>query len=433
MKKHIKILSVLSVVIGMLYLPACIDYDFAEPEKATYNPDIEANTTIEELKDLYTGELTLIEDDVVIKGTVIANDKSGNYYKTIVIQDSTAGLPISLDAYELHNLYHVGDLIYVKCKGLYIGTYGGEIQLGADYNGSVGRIAEPVIKDYLIKSDGGIPIVPKEITISALNGNLVNELVILKNVQFKRYNVGDTYGDVDLKEDKDTYVEDCNGNSMIVRTSGYADFAGDIIPEGNGSIIAVLTRYNSTFQLKIRNVREVAMYSERCGAFFDEDFEGFENYDFLDKYGWYTYSIVDASKYWAASVYNGNTFAKMTGFNYDTYSADDNDDWLISPKFDFSNVSSIQFSFDNACNYSGPDLEVYVSTDYDGAGNPNDFTWTELTGLNLSSGSYQWETATEDLSSYAGESSVYIAFRYLSSSSEGAKTWEVDNVRIDAN
>ncbi|NPA67298.1 MAG: hypothetical protein GXO50_01685, partial [Chlorobi bacterium] len=73
MKKHIKILSVLSVVIGMLYLPACIDYDFAEPEKATYNPDIEANTTIEELKDLYTGELTLIEDDVVIKGTVIAN------------------------------------------------------------------------------------------------------------------------------------------------------------------------------------------------------------------------------------------------------------------------------------------------------------------------------------------------------------------------
>ena len=56
---------------------------------------------------MYQGGLYPIADDIIIKGTVIANDKSGNFYKSIFIQDSTAGIQIDLDAYELHNLYHV--------------------------------------------------------------------------------------------------------------------------------------------------------------------------------------------------------------------------------------------------------------------------------------------------------------------------------------
>ena len=433
MKIYIKILSFLSII-GMLFFSACIDSNFQNPEKVKYNPNIDATTTIQELKNLYNDELTLIDSDIVIKGTVIANDKSGNYYKTIVIQDSSAGIEISLDDYELHNLYHVGDLIYIKCQGLYLGDYGGQVQLGADYQGSVGRISEPLIEDYLIKSDDGIPIVPKELDLSSAIGNsLINELVILKNVQFKRYNVGVTYGDIVLKEDKDTYVEDCSGNSIIVRTSGYADFAGDITPENNGHLTAVLTKYNNTYQLKIRNIDEIVMNNERCGLFFNEDFEIFENYDLFDKFGWTSYSVTDGSKYWAASVYNGNKFAKMTGFNYDTFTADENEDWLITPKFDFTGLSDIQFYFDNASNYSGPDIQVYISVDYDGTGNPNDFNWTELTSLNLSTGAYNWVTASSDLTSYVNDSAVYIGFKYTSSPADDAKTWEIDNVKLIVN
>lgn len=413
----------------MLVLSACIKYKFEEPEKAVYNPNIEATSTIQELKNLYTGGLTPIDSNIVVKGTVIANDKLGNYFKTIVIQDSTAGIEINLDAYELHNLYHIGDLVYIKCQGLFLGTYGEQIQLGSDYNGSVGRIAESLIQDYLIKSDGGIPITPKELHLSAINDNLVNELVILKNVQFKRYNVGDTYGDSKLKEDKDTYVENCSGNTVIVRTSGYADFANDIIPEGNGSLTAVLTKYKTTYQLKIRNINEVKMEGERCGPFFLEDFEGFDEYDLLDKFGWYSYNVTGSSQYWKIGMHNDNKYASMTG--WDGSSSNVNEDWLISPKFDFSDYSDIQFSFENACNYSGPDLQVFVSVNYDGIGNPNDFDWTELTGLNLSSGSWSWVTATKDLSGYAGNNSVYIGFKYTSTNS--SKTWEVDDVKLVVN
>ncbi|NOZ34905.1 MAG: hypothetical protein GXO80_06370 [Chlorobi bacterium] len=427
MNKYIKIISIFSISL-ILLLSACVKNDFTKPAKAVYNPNIKATTTIQELKNLNTNELTLIDTNVIIKGTVIANDKSGNLYKSIFIQDSTAGIQISLDAYNLCNKYHTGDLIYVKCNGLYIGKYGGQIQLGADYEGSVGRIAEPLIDSYLIKSDGGIPIVPKTINLSAVNGSFVNELVQLKNVQFKRYSVGDTYGDIVLKEDKDSYVEDCDGNSMIIRTSGYADFASDIIPEGNGNMTAVLTKYNSTYQLIIRNIREVNMTSERCGAFFNEDFEEFTKNDLIDKFGWFSYSVT-GSQYWEIGNYDGNNnYASMTGYDGSSYV---NEDWLITPKFDFTGFSDIQFSFENASNYSGPNIQVFVSTDYDGTDNPNNFTWTELTGLNLSSGSFSWVTATKDLSSYANSPSVYIGFKYSSDTS--SKTWEIDNVKIIAN
>ncbi len=427
MNKHIKIISIVSISL-MFVFSACIKYKFDEPEKTLYQSNLQETHTIQELKGLYTGKLTLIENDVIIKGTVIANDKSGNFYKNIMIQDSTTGLQISLDAYELHNWYHEGDLVYVKCKGLYLGTSGGEVILGSKYYDKVGRIPEPLINLYLFKSEGGKPIKPKALTFP-VNINLVNQLVVLKDVQFKRYNVGDTYGNVVLKEDKNTYIEDCSGNTIIVRSSGYADFAGDAVPEGKGRITAILTKYNSTLQLKIRNINEVVMNEPRCGSFFLEEFEGYNNYDPINQFGWSSYDVTGSEQHWAVGEYSNNKFAKITG--WDGSSSNLNEDWLISPKFDFTGFSDIQFSFKNACsNHNGPNIQTYVSTDYNGTGNPNDFSWTELTGLNLSSGSYNWKTASKNLNDYANNASVYIGFKYTSTASS-SKTWEIDDVKIE--
>ena len=438
--KNIKIYT--SIIIGMVvFLSSCIDYKIENPEKTVYNPNLTENTTIQELKDLLPPDkdLFLIETDVIILGTVTANDKSGNYYKAIVIQDSTTGIQIDINSYGLHNKYHVGDLVYVKCKGLYIGNYGGQPKLGFEYEGSIGRISYSFMDDFLFKSDGGNPVKPKELDLSATNNDkdiLINQLVIIKNSQFKYHNVGGTYSNADINEDKDIYLENCNGKTMIVRTSGYADFARDIVPGGNGSVIAIMNKYNDTYQLAIRDVdEEVIMNGERCGQFFNEDFEIFEDYDEINQYGWTSYSVTDSEKYWYASTYQNNRFAKMSGFNYDTYLADDNEDWLITPKFDFTDLTSVQLSFENSCNYNGPDLEVFISVDYDGSGNPNDFNWTELTGIALSSGSYAEVTATADLASYIGSTNVFIGFKYTSLASlggNGAKTWQIDDVTIIA-
>ena len=47
------------------------------------------------------------------------------------------------------------------------------------------------------------------------------------------------------------YLLDCNGNTVSVRTSGYANFADDTLPSGNGSIVGIFTIYNSEKQFEV--------------------------------------------------------------------------------------------------------------------------------------------------------------------------------------
>lgn len=59
-------------------------------------------------------------------------------------------------------------------------------------------------------------------------------------------------------------LTDCS-TSVLVRTSGYANFAGQQFP-GNGSFIGVVGQFNSDMQLFIRNVNEVQLFNieDRC-------------------------------------------------------------------------------------------------------------------------------------------------------------------------
>jgi hypothetical protein len=87
-------------------------------------------------------------------------------------------------------------------------------------------------------------------------------------------------------------------------------------------------------------------------------------------------------------------------------------------------------SFHTAKNYAGPDLQVKISNDYNGGGDPYSANWTPLT-FNPSPGSWEWTPSGDiDISSFAG-TDVYIAFQYTSNSTESA-TWEVDDILVTA-
>jgi len=82
--------------------------------------------------------------------------------------------------------------------------------------------------------------------------------------------------------------------------------------------------------------------------------------------------------------------------------------------------------------YTGPALELKVSTDYNGSGNPNDFTWTDLSDqVSWPTGStfFVWtNSGTIDISGF-GNGNLYIAFVYFSTE-ENSSTWEIDDVRV---
>lgn len=108
----------------------------------------------------------------------------------------------------------------------------------------------------------------------------------------------------------------------------------------------------------------------------------------------------------------------------------DNEDWLISPVMDWTNYTNVFFGFYSAANYTGPALQLLVSQDYDGSGNPNDFTWQDVTEqFAWSETAFEWtESGYVDLNDYAGEH-ITLAFKY-SSTTSGAATWELDNLVV---
>jgi hypothetical protein len=142
------------------------------------------------------------------------------------------------------------------------------------------------------------------------------------------------------------------------------------------------------------------------------------------------YSVTGAQE-WYRDTYGGKDYAKMNGY---TSSANENEDWLITPAMDFTGLSVVTLKFEEAINYADvieDDQEVYVSTDYSGSGDPNNATWTELT-VNERADGNSWDFThvyPVDLSNYIGEPKVFVAFKYTSTTSNAA-TWEIDSIQI---
>ena len=145
---------------------------------------------------------------------------------------------------------------------------------------------------------------------------------------------------------------------------------------------------------------------------FEQDWEGEMN-------GW-TFVTVEGTKPWTIGQYSGNHYAYGNGYNGGV-----NEQWCISPAFSLNVYGNVSLSFRNAKNYTGPDMQLFFSNDYDGA-NPSEANWTELE-YNKSTGSFTWaESGTIDLAGFAGDE-CYIGFKYTSTETEAA-AWEVDDI-----
>lgn len=101
-------------------------------EPAAFDPaTLDANTTsIANLKAMYKGAALVITDDIIIRGQVVSSDQQGNNYRTFYIQDSSGGIEVKLGQSQNHNNYRLGQWVYVKCRDLALGAYGGMTQLG---------------------------------------------------------------------------------------------------------------------------------------------------------------------------------------------------------------------------------------------------------------------------------------------------------------
>lgn len=266
-------------IIASIAITSCVKQKFdAPPDSTNYDPNLPVNSSIWELKQKFnvvSGIPVEITDDITISGIVVADDRSGNFYKQIVIQDTSSGIVVLIGRASLYNDFPIGRKIYIKCKGLYLGAYGKFIQLGntPDITNSLSDIPSTKIANYIVKGSF-MPdsIKPKLVSINQLtsvdaNAKLLGTLIQIDEAEFEGSIIGQPYAqDPNVASGTDRKIEDCALTQIVVRNSGYASFKNALLPAGKGSIKAIYSRYNSTGQLIIRDTNDVKMYGTRCSG-----------------------------------------------------------------------------------------------------------------------------------------------------------------------
>ncbi len=263
-----KYLSIL--LIGLLVFTGCRDDEFDSPPTDFTNPDLEVNSTIAELKaSNILGEFDEITDDIIISGIVTADDESGNFFREVIIQDETGAISIAMDANDVYNLYPVGRRLFIKAQGLWIGDNRGSQQIGAgaEVDGNftnVERIPEALLNQHVFP--GAVEGQPEPIvkSLSELTTADYNSLIRLKEVEVAPNLVGLPYANAGGGSGVNQTIVDCNGLSVVMRNSDFADFAAEAMPSGNGDIVCIYSVFGSTPQLKIRSTADMILGNASC-------------------------------------------------------------------------------------------------------------------------------------------------------------------------
>lgn len=469
MNKLFKLMTVVLMAATAITFSAC-KKNFDNPPGAA-DPALVANTSIKTLKALHTtpGAYDIITSDIIISGIVVADDKSGNFYKQLYIQDSTGGLQILLDANSLYGTYPVGRKIFIKCNGLCISDYNKTIELGVKANvsglPSIEGIPSTLINKYVIGGSLNNPVVPIPVTLAQLGGTsatnmqdqYIGSLITLSNYRFTDPN--GTYSDTSAyKATTNKFIDECGAGSLTLRTSAYANFAGVGLPQGRGTITAIYSVFGNTKQFIIRDTSDVKFTDAYAcplppGTLLLEDFESYTAtstfpYPAVTIPGW-TNAAQAANEVWTSRIFSGNKYAYMSGFGTAQNTVTS---WLVTKGVALTGTNKtltfktiqgfILTSFPGGTPVQA-DLKVMVSTNYTGTGNPwaPGVTWTDLTSqATLSPGSMTSSfpsgfTNSGNISLNAFTGTIYVAFRYdgadpAGTASDKTSAWEIDDIKI---
>ncbi len=290
MKNYIKYYLLLSValIIGATFA-GCQD-DFDAPEVNVPQATIQPNITIAELKELFWNDATNYADSIydpenpdthyVIAGRVVSSDEASNVFKSLVIQDETAAIALSINSYNLYLNYRVGQEIVVDLTGMHIGKYNGYQQLGRPEwyaNGNAWEVTFMSPEFFAAHAQlNGLPDVSKIDTLTVPNFSILSinpenlrkyqsQLVRLQNVHFE--NGGkEKFSTYHSSGDNQNLV-DQSGLTLTVRTSGYSNFWNQLLPTGNLDVVGILSFYGTTgWQLILIDEAGCMPVGERPGA-----------------------------------------------------------------------------------------------------------------------------------------------------------------------
>jgi hypothetical protein len=407
----VKRLAYKFIIAAIISLPiifsSCIKSEFDDPP--VNEIPVGTPLTLDQVYQIHTDSILSLgitsykfTEDYSVYAVVVMDDKTGNLYKSAYIQDGTKG--INLHMMFSGGLYE-GDSIRINLNGLTLSEYAGMMQIDSV------NVHKNIVKIATLRN-----IEPEVVTIDQIfTGQYIAKVIQLENVQFSDADLGTTYADKENLITMNKTLVDENGQEIIVRTSGYASFADKDVPEGRGSLIAVVGKFNDDWQLFIRSTYEVNFDNNRFGEYDTVFYEGFGaavNGSAIGFENWKNIAVIGVLQWLGYNNMVDAAYAKIEG----TGSASQT--YLVLPQQSLSNNKMVFNT--RAGNLQNAKLELVVSTDYDGGANPGSATWTVVPatfGTAPTTGYGAWTPSGEvDLTSYSGN--VYVAFRYTAEATQ---------------
>jgi len=456
-----------------LFFIACVkDNDYTVPQNLGVEENLKLEAildsiqnnqlelkSIKDLKNLYNSgtDPVKIVSNIVVKGFVISSDAKGNYFREFYMQDApenpTAGIKIAINLTNSYNKFNFGREVYIRLKNLYIGEVNsgdGVITIGGKMSTTDVKEIESValnqMNAHIFRSTETVIIIPKEVSLAGLNASDIGTYITVKGVFFPSNLEGKTY--VDPTEDFDTQrkIQTCQTvgyADLLIETSSFASFANKALPIGGGFLNAVVSKdYSGDFLVLVLNTSEdVTMTGDRCTTRSESDFpiilleENFETASGeITITDWINYRE-EGTKSWRSY---SDTYAQSKAARMGSKSSGDaaTITWLITKGVDLDYTTEEFLSFETSNSFAnGSNLEVLISTDWDGAAtNITTANWTILPARIVSNGEgfKNWVHSTfVNLSDYTG--TIFIAFRYTGNGNvyfDG--TYELDNITIIA-
>lgn len=263
----------LAIAITSMGLAACMDKDWEAPQfdeplygnNSIMKEEGDKVITIGELKEKYSSLINAstdgvkeITDDWQLQVVVNGNDEGGNLYKQISVQDPTGAIIVGINGSNLYPYMPVGQQLLINLKGLHIGGYRKQAQIGALYKGSsIGRMDTDVWEQHVrLLKEGEIEAKVDTVDFDEnadkfiLSGRIVKLSGVTISGEGTQVLAPDD-GSVALSSNCANRL--INGNpSLVLRTSSYSKFANRAIPKGKADVYGVCTRYNNTWQILMR-------------------------------------------------------------------------------------------------------------------------------------------------------------------------------------
>lgn len=346
--------------------------------------------------------------DIVITGVVVSTDKNGAFYKQLVIQDETGGIQIKVANNSLNTRYKIGQRVFVKCKGLALGTYYSNPMLGIGDSTNVEAIPASKECTYIYRHD--MPTSePKPFIITSNTGESelishLNMLVEIPNCHFATSDVGSTFVDPNGATPYTSRAVECgNQSTLAVNTSKYVDasIGQTTVPSGTGTLRGVLTLYKGsygkgTYQIVLRSIKDVGFTWYSDNYILNEHLSE-------PNYGW---TFVNNGAAWQTK--NNNFLLEATDENTDS--------WCVSPALDLSGNTSAAVAFDKFyVTYVNDVCDLYYTTSSFG-GSINASNWTKVEAP-----AYQTGGSYNNYELTIPVSAKHIAFRFKGNSGDAKK------------